>query len=351
MGNSIVGATRPKPEREGTLRRPGEKLQYNLGSDDGGYDLASGTSQQTLGAGYDTSFDPLPEIEGPSPFLGEGGLFGSGDLSSAGQMLAYSDARYTVQPGDNLSSIIGSSDPAAIGAVMRASGLSGSTIRPGQELILPAGGYSSGDVALGQGALNSDNARLAALRQPTSVDTGFYGSLGMPSYSASAGATDLYGAIKGASNPSFGITEVPQVEPRLFDAWFGGGMVGKIGGGIKPFFTIEATIDFGSATHSMFDWYGKPNINQEFSLKVDFKDVTLSAGVSRSGDSWNKLSPWNWTFGSEPVQYQDNGLKLVMDNAVLFRFGASLDLARTYDKVVDLTSRKVIEPFMNDLSK
>lgn len=155
-----------------------------------------------MGAGYDTSFDPLPEIIGPSPFAGEGGLFGSGDMSGVGRMLAYSDASYTVQPGDNLSSIIGSSDPAAIGAVMRASKLSGSTIRPGQELILPMGGYSSSDAALGQAVLNSDNARLAALRQPVTTSTGFYGSLDMPGYSGPYASSTGSAARTITNNPA-----------------------------------------------------------------------------------------------------------------------------------------------------
>lgn len=85
IGNGIVSSMRPKPE--GTLRMTGEKPQYNLGSKDGGYNFASGDATM-LGAGYDTSFDPLPEIAGPSPFVGEGGIFGGGDPFSAGHMLA-----------------------------------------------------------------------------------------------------------------------------------------------------------------------------------------------------------------------------------------------------------------------
>lgn len=73
-----------------------------------------------------------------------------------------SPVAYTVQSGDSLSGILGTSDPVAIGAFMRANGLTSSTIYPGEQLVMPSGGYTSGDEALGQATLNVDNQRIAS---------------------------------------------------------------------------------------------------------------------------------------------------------------------------------------------
>lgn len=73
---------------------------------------------------------------------------------------------YTVQSGDSLSKILGTSDPAAIGAFMRANGLTSSMIHSGDQLVLPSSGdYISSDAALGLATLNQDNSRLASLQQ------------------------------------------------------------------------------------------------------------------------------------------------------------------------------------------
>lgn len=69
---------------------------------------------------------------------------------------------YTVQGGDSLSGILGTSDPAAIGAFMRANGLTSSTIYPGEQLALPSGGYTASDEALGHATLSNDDAVSAA---------------------------------------------------------------------------------------------------------------------------------------------------------------------------------------------
>lgn len=83
-----------------------------------------------------------------------------------------SPVAYTVQSGESLSGIRGASDPAAIGAIMQANGLTSSTIYPGEQLVFPSGGYTEGDVALGQAALNVDNQRIAALQASQSYGTG-----------------------------------------------------------------------------------------------------------------------------------------------------------------------------------
>jgi len=80
------------------------------------------------------------------------------------QLAPIGPVSYTVQSGDSLSGILGTSDPAAIGAFMQANGLTSSTIYPGEQLVMPSGGYTEGDAALGQATLNVDNQRIAALQ-------------------------------------------------------------------------------------------------------------------------------------------------------------------------------------------
>ena len=77
---------------------------------------------------------------------------------------------YTAQSGDSISTILGTSDPAAIGAFMRANGLTSSTIYPGEQLVFPSGGYTAGDEALGQATLNVDNQRIAAMQASQNYD-------------------------------------------------------------------------------------------------------------------------------------------------------------------------------------
>lgn len=76
---------------------------------------------------------------------------------------------YIVQSGDVLSTIVGTSDPAVIGEVIRDNNLTSSKIYPGELLYLPDGNIQPGDQASGQAVLNADNARQLAELQPVSV--------------------------------------------------------------------------------------------------------------------------------------------------------------------------------------
>ena len=89
--------------------------------------------------------------------------------SGAAPAPASTSTPYTVRSGDNLSSILGTSDPRVLGAVMHENGLTSSLIRPGQVLSIPDDAYnrtfSDPDrSAVGQSALDEDNARLASVR-------------------------------------------------------------------------------------------------------------------------------------------------------------------------------------------
>ena len=65
-----------------------------------------------------------------------------------------------VRSGDSISSIMGNSNPAAVGAFMNANGLGDSRIRAGADYVVPQSVGGEGR-AIGQAALNADNARLA----------------------------------------------------------------------------------------------------------------------------------------------------------------------------------------------
>ena len=71
---------------------------------------------------------------------------------------------YTAQPGDSIARILGTSDPQVVGDFMRLNGLKSSAIYAGRDYVIPGAMQNLGDnSALGQNALNTDNARLQAL--------------------------------------------------------------------------------------------------------------------------------------------------------------------------------------------
>jgi large repetitive protein len=82
---------------------------------------------------------------------------------------------YTVQSGDTLSGIAGTSDPATLGMLMQLNGLTSSTIQPGMQLQLgDLSSHSSDQLAQfgqsGQAVLNEDNAALAARSSQGNID-------------------------------------------------------------------------------------------------------------------------------------------------------------------------------------
>ena len=80
----------------------------------------------------------------------------------------------TAQTGDSISTILGTSDPVAIEAFMRANTLSSSSIEAGGNYKLPdAADYAASTGQVGQAVLNQDNTRLAAQAQ----DKKFYQDL------------------------------------------------------------------------------------------------------------------------------------------------------------------------------
>src|SRR5690606_6889748 len=73
-------------------------------------------------------------------------------------------AVHTARDGDSISAILGTSNPAAIGAFMQANGMTDSGLRAGRSYLVPrrADLSDAGLSGRGQAALNADNARVAA---------------------------------------------------------------------------------------------------------------------------------------------------------------------------------------------
>jgi len=165
LGNSLVGRWSGQHARaagaayldalEARLGRPWQPARQRWGLIPPDSDMAV---NELPGAGAPASADWVVAMAGRS----DAGRFGA----------APNPITYTVQSGDTLSTIIGTSGPLALGRIMALNGLRSSTLYPGQKLVLDGElPYTDESVqALGQATLNSDNARLAAMRAQSEAD-------------------------------------------------------------------------------------------------------------------------------------------------------------------------------------
>ncbi len=112
-------------------------------------------------------------------------------LASLGSQMPNFDESVVARSGDSISKIIGTSDPAAIGAFMRANGLTSSNIRAGEEYVIPSEGPTTQDRALGQSALNRDEAKRAErmVAQAAAEEAAIPPLLRRPDQGGAAGAT------------------------------------------------------------------------------------------------------------------------------------------------------------------
>jgi YD repeat-containing protein len=186
LGNSIVGA----------MESRGSGAQQEEGS---GVGVENGTGDHVvMGRPIDGSGVDLGGLDMTSTTPGQGTTYADNEYSGSRSDGAGSGLGqpYVVQSGDSLSKILGTSDPAAIGAFMRANGLTSSTIHPGDQLVLPKGDYSTSDADLGLATLRNDNARLSAVEMaiPAS-DSGFYGSLDIAPFSGPLSSVNGFGPL------------------------------------------------------------------------------------------------------------------------------------------------------------
>jgi YD repeat-containing protein len=148
---------------------------------------------------------------------------------------------YTVQPGDTLSGIAGTSDPATIGMLMAQNQLTTSTIQPGMQLqVGDLGDFSQDQVAqfgqTGQAVLNSDNASLASSSASLDNVTGsVVGISGAGSFWTTSGTTEP--TLSWASSSSASSEQDPvgsQPTWSLATAGTGVGDVDQFGSPLKP---------------------------------------------------------------------------------------------------------------------
>ncbi|MBF4499647.1 LysM peptidoglycan-binding domain-containing protein, partial [Vibrio vulnificus] len=72
----------------------------------------------------------------------------------------------TVQSGDTVSGLMGSSSPQAVGAFMAGNNMTGSNLRVGQQVFIPDDVNAFGDQSdIGQAVLNADNTRIQQIMQ------------------------------------------------------------------------------------------------------------------------------------------------------------------------------------------
>jgi|GEM_PF-4253203 len=125
---------------------------------------------------------------------------------------------YVAARGDSISSILGTSDPQAVGNFMRANGLTNSNIVAGNNYFVPdstdAYGNSSG---LGQNTLNADNARIAqqqALAAQNAAQAAA-GGAGTNPFALSASDLGYVGKLSGyLSNPNLSASTGGSLTPQ-----------------------------------------------------------------------------------------------------------------------------------------
>jgi len=162
LGDSLVDAMQPRDELGDFIN---EKLaeqerrdRYGIASASNARYGLSRPSTVRLGGYVD---DDAP-METP---LGNRGLLNAAERASnpSAYISVAGSARVAVA-GDNVSTMLGTSSPQAIGNFMRANNLSSSDIQGGRNYFIPESVTAYGDAAaLGQAALDRDNRRLETL--------------------------------------------------------------------------------------------------------------------------------------------------------------------------------------------
>jgi hypothetical protein len=139
--------------------------------------------------------------------------------------------------GDSIARLMGTSDPQAIGAFMRANNLTSSTIQEGRTYFIPSDVQAQGDArALGQGALDADNAKAAARRaeQERAANQGLSATLGSAeSHGTGTGDGGFFDEGAGRGTYRHDAVTSTYLPANISDSWFGvltqqatGGLVG-----------------------------------------------------------------------------------------------------------------------------
>ncbi|MCH7344482.1 hypothetical protein LZ017_13950 [Pelomonas sp. CA6] len=167
MGDSIAQSSRPETQGVGPYSAADYRNGSNIESDN--YTAARQAEQQMLANNRtalnaaNVAADPA-YYSSPTPEQLQAAFRQSErDYRSATER-SVAGSGYVARSGDNISRMLGTSSPQAIGNFMRANGLTSSSIEAGRNYFIPDDVGAYGDAAaLGQAVLNGDNRRLAAL--------------------------------------------------------------------------------------------------------------------------------------------------------------------------------------------
>ena len=107
----------------------------------------------------------------------------------------------------------------------------------------------------------------------------------------------------------------------------------------------KITLDGGTATRSVFDWYGKPLITQGGQVEIDIPIVGgVSAGLYREGSDWNNLQ-WKAPFAIRDVGYSNGDIKYELTvSPILFKTSFELNLSEAYKRTSDWAQENVVQP-------
>jgi LysM repeat protein len=167
LGNSIVEKATPQASTPATMQQSGSGFDQKASEAVGANNFYGA---DVSGFAKDLDFNPNIDYT-PGSVSGDE----SREVESASEQLKTS---VTAQSGDSISKIVGTSNPKAIEAFMRANNLSSSAIQAGQSYKMPsAADYEASDGRIGQTALNVDNQRLTATTEALATAGTFMGDM------------------------------------------------------------------------------------------------------------------------------------------------------------------------------
>ncbi|QTN27871.1 LysM peptidoglycan-binding domain-containing protein [Rhodoferax sp. AJA081-3] len=189
--------------------------------------------------------------------------------------ISVSGRTYVVQANDNISTIVGSSHPQALGNFMAANGMSTDRLNVGDTVFVPDSWQAYGDQSThGQSALNAGNVRIAAANQNNAAaDRAHWDEVQAGAWSGRTNQVDEYNRIaESAGGPVV-----------VFD---------------------------GKLTISEANEIGRANNDPSLTVSVDASKltITLTSQFDASGVAKARVEGYDWlTHGNVSVQLQSDG--------------------------------------------
>ncbi|QTN30404.1 LysM peptidoglycan-binding domain-containing protein [Rhodoferax sp. AJA081-3] len=129
---------------------------------------------------------------------------------------------HVVQADDNISTIVGSSHPQAVGNFMAANGMSTDRLNVGDTVFVPDSWQAYGDQSTqGQGALNAGNVRIAAANQNNAANEHweFFGAGNTGATTAAPGSFEALSQAAPSGQQNLIVDNTGRTQPNL--AWVG----------------------------------------------------------------------------------------------------------------------------------